>query len=193
MKFVLLALVGTISAAKWHNDGCAPKPAPTCQAAAPVAQEYTCDQAALPVPSLRGALDAGARLPQPGMGGCNGYAVLSGESASSKTCIGAQQVAIPDKHLVTDQAKVNEGVNKGQKKSQTCQVAQRKFSIAGEVTVTEKYNDSMKGENTSETCGQGASQTRSRTQMLCGSAKAKIPVTTQCAEVPSAPCMCNQA
>jgi hypothetical protein len=54
-------------------------------------------------------------------------------------------------------------VSKGCSKEQNCQVAQRKFSIAGDITVTEKYNNSLKGEDVSEKCGQGASQTRSRT------------------------------
>jgi len=184
MKFaVFIALVGAASAARYNNCGCAQPPQEK-----PQAQEYNCDdQVALQANSLRGALDASAAIPQPGAGGCDGYGVLSSESAASRTCIGAAQVAIPDKNIITDQAKVQEAVSRGSRKSQTCQVAQRKFSIAGDITVTEKYNDNLKGDNTSESCGKGASQIRSRTQLISAGAKAKIPVTTTCAQ-PAPPC-----
>ena len=48
--------------------------------------------------------------------------------------------------------------------------------------MTEKYTNQQKGESNSETCGEGASQTRSRVQVMnncCG--KAAIPVTANCA------------
>lgn len=180
MKFaVFIALVGAASAAR------------RCGVPVPESQPsgYTCDdQNALRPNSLRGALDANANIPQPGAGGADGYGVLSSESASSRTCIGAAQVAIPDKNIITDQAKVQEAVSRGSRKSQTCQIAQRKFSISGDITVSEKYTDSLKGDNTSESCGKGASQIKSRTQLLNGGAKAKIPVTTTCAQPQPAPC-----
>lgn len=208
MKFgVFIALVGAASAARGNwasaqaaaqaqaiaNGQASAQAAAQAQAAshyaAPAATQYSCDCVApLAGATLRGALDAGSRLPTPL--GCNdGYGTLSAESAASETSIGAAQVAIPDKNIITDQAKVNEAVARGNRKSQTCQVAQRKFSIAGEISVTEKYNDSLKGDNTSESCGQGASQTRSRTQLLNAAGRAQIPVTTQCAPVQT--CGCN--
>jgi hypothetical protein len=41
----------------------------------------------------------------------DGYARLSAQSASSNSRIGATQMTIPDKHTVTDQAKVSESGN----------------------------------------------------------------------------------
>jgi len=101
-------------------------------------------------------------------------------------------MTIPDKHTVTDQAKVSEDASNGSAQEQTCQVAQRKFTIGGEITVTEKYNDSLKSENASCKQGEGASQTRSRTQVCDNcSGTAQIPVTAQCGAAPS--CGCGSA
>ena len=184
MKFsVLIALVGAATASRYGQNG--PASCGSAPAQPEPEAEYSCDgQAPLRGHSLRGSLNAAARLASPAAGdadGSIGYGTLSAENAASSTTIGASQVAIPDKNIITDQAKVNEAVSRGSRKSQTCQVAQRKFSINGDITVTEKYNDSLKGDNNSESCGQGASQTRSRTQLLSAGGSAQIPVTTQCA------------
>lgn len=96
-------------------------------------------------------------------------------------------MTIPDKNLITDQAKVSEYSAKGSQQEKTCQVAERTFSIGGEITVTEKYNDQLKGQHVSDKKSQGASQSRSRTQLLsnCGG-KADVPQTYQaCAVTPS--------
>jgi len=135
------------------------------------------DGSSLPLPEYSGK--SSAQLSQPGDGGADGYARLSSQSADASSSISASQITIPDKSFVTDQAKVHESVAKGERNSKTCKVAQRKFSINGEITVDEKYNDNLKGEETQKKCGQGASQTRSRTQLLnrCDGGNAQVPQT----------------
>ena len=71
---------------------------------------------------------------------------------------------IPDKHTVTDQAKVSEAKSRGEKSAQDVEVAKRTFDICGQIIVSEKYNDSSKGEHCASKEGEGASQSRSRTQ-----------------------------
>ena len=130
---------------------------------------------------LSGMLDASSRLPAASYGSDN-YARLCTEAANSNTQISASQMTIPDKNTCTDQAKVSQAVSNGNTQEKNCEVAQRKFSIGGEITVTEKYTNQQKGESSSEQCGEGASQTRSRVQVMnncCG--KAAIPVTANCA------------
>jgi hypothetical protein len=185
MRFsVIVALVGSTAAIK--VTGCGNGAAANYCAPAPAEQAgYNCDdQVPLPLPQYSGNLDASCRIPKPGAGGADGYAKLCAESAESSTAIAANQITVPDKNIVTDQAKVHEAVAKGEKKSQTCQVARRKFSINGEITVDEKYNDNLKGDETSKKCGQGASQTRSRTQLLnsCAVGAVAIPRTSACVE-----------
>jgi hypothetical protein len=82
---------------------------------------------------------------------------LTSESAGSQTQIGAQNIVIPDKHTVTDQAKVSEACSRGSNQEQNCQVAKRDFTIQGNISVTEKYNDSSKGEHVASKEGSGAS------------------------------------
>lgn len=106
------------------------------------------------------------------------FAALATESAGSATNIAAQQIVIPDRHTVTDQTKVSESCSRGSNSAQSCEIAKRTFDIAGSITVSEKYNDSSKGEESAQKEGEGASQTRSRSQVannLC--AKATIPCT----------------
>jgi len=183
MKFTsLIALVGATQAAKL----CPCSQAPQAQYQAP--QADSCDDfdfsgvngGAAGYRGLRGNLNAGSRLAAATQDG--GYGRLASENAASSTQIGASNIVIPDKNTVTDQAKVSEAVSKGNNKEQTCQVAQRKFTIGGEITVTEKYSDSLKAENVQEKCGEGASQTRSRTQVLDNMPQgaAGIPLTAQC-------------
>jgi len=174
--FALVALIGAAAAVK--NCPCNSYDAP---AQVPVAA--TCDFANgnFGQRGLSGALNAGNRLQanSANQGDHAGYARLATQSAGSSSTIGTSQMTIPDKHSVTDQAKVDEHAQNGSSQEQTCQVAQRKFTIGGEITVTEKYNDSLKSENASCRKGEGASQTRSRTQVsdsVCGSAQ--MPVTT---------------
>jgi hypothetical protein len=168
MKFVIAAFIGCVSAVSLE---CAPTNA--CYAP-PAEQEQNCacgqygqgynlgDQNAI----LSGADRAGA------------YAKLTSESAGSNTNIGAQNIVIPDKHTVTDQAKVSESATRGSNQEQNCEVAKRTFDINGSITVSEKYNDSSKGQHSACKDGEGASQTRTRTQVqnnVC--AKADIPCT----------------
>lgn len=93
----------------------------------------------------------------PGQDRAGGYAKLTSESAGSQTQIGAQNIVIPDKHTVTDQAKVSEACSRGSNQEQNCQVAKRDFDINGHISVTEKYNDSSKGEHVASKEGSGAS------------------------------------
>jgi hypothetical protein len=187
MKFsVFVALLGSASAVTFCGNAPA---APVCGQ-----QQFSCDdQSNLQLPAYNGN-NLKAQLGA-GEGCTDGYGKLSSESASSKTTIGASQITIPDKHIVTDQAKVHEEVAKGERQAQTCQVARRKFSISGEITVDEKYNDNLKGDDNSKKCGQGASQTRSRTQVLnvCTGGNASVPITAPCV-ARQASCGCiNQA
>jgi len=188
MKFsTLLALFGAIEAAKiCPCDQAVPEYSAPC--------EQTCDNFDFSATRgsagrLSGALNAAGRMAGASREGT--YGTLGSENAASNTQIGARNIVIPDKNTVTDQAKVSEAVSKGNNKEQTCQVAQRKFTIGGEITVTEKYSDSLKAENVQNKCGEGASQTRSRTQVLnnmpCGASS--IPVTAQC----GAPCSCSRS
>jgi len=167
MKFsTIVALVGTASAIKHGasiNYGC-PPPQPVCEQSFCAGPGAGANGESLPYPAYSGSLSA--QVSQPGEGGSDGFAKLSSEASENQSSISASQITIPDKNFVTDQAKVHESVAKGDRKSQTCQVARRKFSINGEITVDEKYNDNLKGEETQKKCGQGASQTRSRTQLL---------------------------
>ena len=67
-------------------------------------------------------------------------------------------------------------------------MGKRTFDICGQITVTEKYNDSSKGEHCASKEGEGASQSRSRTQTqnnVC--ARASIPNTAS----GSFSCSCN--
>jgi hypothetical protein len=167
---VVLALLGFASAATLkQNCGCAaPLPAPVC---APVAPQSLCD---LQVGKSKQALLGAASRE-------GSFAALASETAGSTTNIGAQQIVIPDRHTVTDQTKVSEYCAKGSNNAQSCEIAKRTFDIAGSITVSEKYNDSSKGENAENKDSEGASQTRSRSQVannLC--AKATIPCTCAC-------------
>jgi hypothetical protein len=185
MKFTsIVALVGVATAIQY-------KQANDCGCAAPIEEPFCgCSGGAhLEAKTLRGSLDASARLAS-SQAGCDGYARLSNQSAGSNTEIGASQYTIPDKNIVTDQARVSESVSRGGNKEQTCKMSQKKFQIGGEITVTEKYNDSLKGEQVSEKCGQGAAQTRSRTQVLDScNGSADIPLTAQCGG--ASDCGCN--
>ena len=112
-----------------------------------------------------------------------GFAKLSAESAASQTQIGAQNIIIPDKNTVTDQAKVSECCSKGDTAEQNCEVAKRVFDIAGSICVTEKYNDQSKGQHVASKSGEGASQTRSRTQVENNTSAigaGDIPCTCSC-------------
>lgn len=117
-----------------------------------------------------------------------GFAALASEHAGSETTIGAEQIVIPDKQSVTDQTKVSEYAAKGSNNAQSCEISKRTFDISGSISVSEKYNDSSKGENCENKDSEGASQTRSRSQVannLC--AKAVIPCTCSAA-APSCGC-----
>ena len=201
MKFTtFIALVGVATASRYGHAagaiasrmggdcGCAaPVPAPACEYAA--AQSCGCAGGAGGMggaggfgrKGLSGALNAASRLPAASYGDDN-YARLCTESANSNTQISASQYTIPDKNTITDQAKVSQAVSNGSNKEQNCEVASRTFDISGSISVQEKYTNQQRGESTSEQCGEGASQTRSRVQVsnnCCG--KAAIPVTSNCA------------
>jgi len=163
MKFAtLIALVGATSAAKL---GCAPQ----CEQVI----DCGCDAG---YGRARGG--AAARL-SGSSANSQGYAKLCSESAQSNTQIGGIQYTIPDKNTVTDQAKVSEAISSGNTSEKNCQVAKRNFTISGDICVEEKYTNQLKGEDSSSKCGQGSSQTKSRTSVAnncCGSAS--VPLTT---------------
>jgi hypothetical protein len=182
MKFVIAALIGSASAISLE---CAPAvcecyEAPSCEQGYAAGQYGAGYAIGAQNAQLGGAERAGA------------FAKLTSESAGSNTNIGAQNIVIPDKHTVTDQAKVSESASRGSHQEQNCEVAKRTFDINGSICVSEKYNDSSKGQHSACKDGEGASQTRTRTQVqnnLC--AKADIPCTcgagASCAKV-CAPC-----
>ena len=172
MKFAILALIGAASAASLQRyvDCC--KPEPVCECACP------CQDSTFGAYGRAGCGAAGLDATLPGADRAGAYAKLTSESAGSQTQIGAQQIVIPDKHTVTDQAKVSEAQSSGQAQSEKCQVAERTFDISGSITVNESYNDKSKTQHCAQKNGEGASQSRSRTQVqnnLC--ARADIPCT----------------
>jgi hypothetical protein len=172
MKFAIAALIGTVSAVSLNYCG-----ADACAQEA----DYGCGNGNGQQFSAGagGAYSLGAQSAQlSGAERAGGYATLSAESAGSNTNIGAQNIVIPDKHTVTDQAKVSESAARGSHQEQNCEVAKRTFDINGSICVTEKYNDSSKGQHSACKDGEGASQTRTRPQVqnnVC--AKADIPST----------------
>ena len=181
---VILALLGFTSAASLKQ--CLPECPPAPPACAP---QSLCN---LSINSAGGAA-GGAKYATLGPASRAGsYAALASESAGSSTNIAAQQIVIPDRQTVTDQTKVSESCERGSDQAQSCEVASRTFEIGGSITVKEKYNDSSKGEFSSQKEGEGASQSRSRSQVannLC--AKATIPCTCSSPCPPPAPvCGC---
>ena len=182
MKFAIAALIGSASAV---SLGCAP-----CYEVQACQQEQDCGCGAYGAGYSLGSQNAQLA----GAERAGAFAKLTSESAGSNTNIGAQNIVIPDKHTVTDQAKVSESATKGSHQEQNCEVAKRTFDINGSICVSEKYNDSSKGQHSACKDGEGASQTRTRTQVqnnLC--AKADIPCTcaagSSCAPIRQcAPC-----
>ena len=173
MKFVLAALIGSVSAVALEcAPSCACDPCyeePACGCASGYAGAY----------GAGGAYAIGSQNAQlSGQERSGSYAKLTSESAGSNTNIGAQNIVIPDKHTVTDQAKVSESATRGSHQEQNCEVAKRTFDINGSICVSEKYNDSSKGQHSACKDGEGASQTRTRTQVHNNAcAKADIPCT----------------
>ena len=169
MKFALATFLGVVSAVSLQCQ-------PDCNAcyAAPCQEDQSCGCGQYGQGYNLG--DQNAQLS--GQDRAGGYAKLTSESAGSNTNIGAQNIVIPDKHTVTDQAKVSESATSGKHQEQNCEVAKRTFDINGSICVSEKYNDSSKGQHSACKDGEGASQTRTRTQVqnnVC--AKADIPCT----------------
>lgn len=171
MKFAIAALIGSASAVALEC-------APSCGA--------PCYDVCEPICGCAGAYGAGAsnyaigsqNAQLSGQERAGAYAKLTSESAGSNTNIGAQNIVIPDKHTVTDQAKVSESATRGSHQEQNCEVAKRTFDINGSICVSEKYNDSSKGQHSACKDGEGASQTRTRTQVQNNAcAKADIPCT----------------
>ena len=171
MKFAIAALIGSATAV---SLGCAP----VTQCYQADACESGCGYSAGQYGAGQG-YNLGAQNAQlSGAERAGAYAKLTSESAGSNTNIGAQNIVIPDKHTVTDQAKVSESATRGSHQEQNCEVAKRTFDICGSISVSEKYNDSSKGQHSACKDGEGASQTRTRTQVqnnVC--AKADIPNT----------------
>ena len=174
MKFVIAALIGSASAVALE---CAPQCAPACAQACYELPSCGCSG------SGAGAYGSGYSIGDQnaqlsGQERAGAYAKLTSESAGSNTNIGAQNIVIPDKHTVTDQAKVSESASRGSHQEQNCEVAKRTFDINGSICVSEKYNDSSKGQHSACKDGEGASQTRTRTQVQNNAcAKADIPCT----------------
>lgn len=182
MKFAIVALLGAASATKLARNcyQTSEVEAPVdCGCAGFLQSAGDANRAGLGNLAIGGGAGAGATQAILGAQDRAGaYAKLTSESAGSQTQIGAQNIVIPDKHTVTDQAKVSEAQSNGKAQSQKCQVAERTFEIAGSITVNESYNDKSKSEHCASKDGEGASQTRSRTQVqnnCC--AQADIPCT----------------
>lgn len=177
MKFAIIALLGVTSAASlkgMHSDCCCEQK--VCDPCASGA--YGNRYASYGRGSGSGYGSSGVSATLPGAERAGAYAKLTAESAGSQTQIGAQNIVIPDKHTVTDQAKVSEAQSNGQAQSQKCSLSERTFDICGSITVAESYNDKTKSEHCASKNGEGASQSRSRTQVqnnLC--ARADIPCT----------------
>ena len=173
MKFVIAALIGCASAVSLECAPCASSCAPVCPC------ESSCDYGCSSGRRSGSGYAIGcqnAKLADQDRSGA--YAKLTSESAGSTTNIGAQNIVIPDKHTVTDQAKVSESATRGSHQEQNCEVAKRTFDINGSICVSEKYNDSSKGQHSACKDGEGASQTRTRTQVQNNAcAKADIPCT----------------
>jgi hypothetical protein len=142
MNFIIATFLGLVSA-KQLSCGCA-QPVAICDSGCGYSTGYA-------------GLSNNLNALLPGQDRAGGYAKLTSESAGSQTQIGAQNIVIPDKHTVTDQAKVSEACSKGSNQEQNCQVAKRDFDINGHISVTEKYNDSSKGEHVASKEGSGAS------------------------------------
>ena len=170
MKFVLAALIGSASAVALE---CAPS-CGQCYEEPSCYSEPACGCAS----GYGGASIGSQNAKLSGQERSGAYAKLTSESAGSNTNIGAQNIVIPDKHTVTDQAKVSESATRGSHQEQNCEVAKRTFDINGSICVSEKYNDSSKGQHSACKDGEGASQTRTRTQVQNNAcAKADIPCT----------------
>ena len=191
MKFVLAALIGSASAVALEC-------APSCGCyEAPSCCEPACGCAGGYLAGGAGGYSIGCQSAQlSGQERAGSYAKLTSESAGSNTNIGAQNIVIPDKHTVTDQAKVSESATRGSHQEQNCEVAKRTFDINGSICVSEKYNDSSKGQHSACKDGEGASQTRTRTQVQNNAcAKADIPCTcaagSSCGRALPCACACN--
>lgn len=174
MKFTIAALIGCASAVSLE---CAPACSPCYEA--PACGSSCGGYAAGSGYGSAGGYAIGSQNAQlSGAERAGAYAKLTSESAGSNTNIGAQNIVIPDKHTVTDQAKVSESATRGSHQEQNCEVAKRTFDINGSICVSEKYNDSSKGQHSACKDGEGASQTRTRTQVQNNAcAKADIPAT----------------
>lgn len=171
MKFTIAALIGCASAVSLE---CAPACVPVCPCESSCGSGY----AGSAYGSGSGYAIGSQNAQLSGQERAGAYAKLTSESAGSNTNIGAQNIVIPDKHTVTDQAKVSESATRGSHQEQNCEVAKRTFDINGSICVSEKYNDSSKGQHSACKDGEGASQTRTRTQVQNNAcAKADIPCT----------------
>jgi len=174
MKFALAALIGSASAVALE---CAPS-CGQCYEEPSCYSEPACGCASGYGGAYGGASIGSQNAKLSGQERSGAYAKLTSESAGSNTNIGAQNIVIPDKHTVTDQAKVSESATRGSHQEQNCEVAKRTFDINGSICVSEKYNDSSKGQHSACKDGEGASQTRTRTQVQNNAcAKADIPCT----------------
>jgi hypothetical protein len=121
MKFVIPAFIGSVSAVSLeyvHASACnACNEAPACDQGcggyiSGYGQGYNLgDRNAV----LSGADRTGA------------FAKLTSESAGSNTNIVAQNIVIPDKHTVTDQAKVSESTTRGSHQEQNCEVTKKTY------------------------------------------------------------------
>ena len=173
MKFVIAAFVGLASAVSLEC-----KPDCACEYVSPCADSCYGAAAGSQWGAAQGYAIGDQNAQLSGAERAGAYAKLTSESAGSNTNIGAQNIVIPDKHTVTDQAKVSESATRGSHQEQNCEVAKRTFDINGSICVSEKYNDSSKGQHTACKDGEGASQTRTRTQVQNNAcAKADIPCT----------------
>ena len=136
MKFVLALFLGAVSAGAQIAD---------CPA--PAAVDGSC---------LRGVstyLPAGA----PG--------TLRTRTAGSATAIGAQQIVVPDKVRITDQAKVSETCGSSQRQSSEARQGRRSWTIDGGFQFSQSEKRSSRGSSSAASQGNQAGQAVRREQV----------------------------
>ena len=104
-----------------------------------------------------------------------GIGTLTSQLAGSATNIGAQNIVIPDKKSVTDQAKVSKTCSQSKKQDQNCAVSKRSFAVNGGIRITQKGENTLKSEASASQCGEEASQSQLRNNVKSNEAPASLP------------------
>ena len=107
-----------------------------------------------------------------------GIGSLVSIQAGSTTQIGAQNIVVPDKKTITDQAKVSKTQAQSKKQDQGCGVSKRSFSVKGGIKITQKGENTSKGESSAKQCGEDASQSKESESVKSNNcAQASLPTT----------------